>query len=427
MLLAFSSYAVTELDSDSDDYIDITYMPLDQAWTFAAGLNLGADSDAGDYDIKSLDKLEFYDTGIYIDGGADGYLDLEADTAIRLLGPTTSTGSYDATISTTAAGGETGIYSYPTHITNALTGTLIALRGSARVNAIDSSSGTVIGGKFQAGNMGTGTDLGTATGVYAEVVNKIPSGATTWTNARAFEANLDLDQGSSSNANTITNAYMFYGNYNLPTAGSYSTVTNGYGVFIRNEAVGGTGQMLDAAFYVDNLNHSGGIKGWDYGIDFNGIDSSGFGTADIRGNNGETIDNNTNGAWDFSAADLTTTGSIRGALEVVAGTGAVSVSAAQAYGSIIYMTTANEVTLPDVCDSATGAYVKIIARDAEKIEVVVTDTSDAFVLDGTALTANDELDSAGGAGDYAEIACLATNLWYVLHHQGTWVDGGVPD
>ena len=490
-----TSYAV-ELDSDSDDYIDLGYMPLDEAWTFAAGWTVTADCDMADYDLDSLDRLEFYDSGIYIDGGTDGYLDIDADTLVRFYGPvdftdeditsldklefydsgmyidggtdgvlalvsdgtfaidtadwdistagamtnmsfdangtgnaitninaadhadedwgmlstttgaftvedfalnadadagdvdiksldllegvdtgqyidlgntnqiviscdgagtpfstpdiditgttyfdadsgfvldasiafgdagvfiesdddgyldldadvgirfngTMTTGStYDATIATTTAGGETGIYSYPTHGTNALTGELIAVRGSARVDTIDSSSGTVMGGKFQAGNMGTGTDLSVVRGVYSEVVNKIPSGATTWSYARGFEANMDLDQGSSGNENTITNAYMFYGNYNLPTEDNYSTVTNGYGIYVSNEAVGGTGQTLDAAFLATDVNM--GVAGWDYGIDFDSIGANGFGTADIRGNNGETIDNNTDGTWTFN-------------------------------------------------------------------------------------------------------------------------------
>ena len=258
----FISYNAT------DDKFEMT-APTLTATDFA----LTADADAGDKDIKSINGLYGVDDAVYIDMGTDGYLDIEADTLIRLLGPTTSTGSYDATISTTVAGGETGIFSYPTHITNALTGELIAVRGSARVDAIDSAAGTVMGGKFQSGNMGTGTDLLTATGVYSEVVNKIPSGATTWTNAIAFEANLDLNQGSAGNVNTITNAYLFYGNYNLPTTDLYSTVTNGYGIFVRNEAVGGTGQMLDAAFYADDLNHNSGVYGWDFGLDFSGITS----------------------------------------------------------------------------------------------------------------------------------------------------------
>lgn len=207
------------------------------------------------------------------------------------------------TVATTAAGGVTGLYSYLEHATNALTGNLIGVRGSARVNAIDSPAGSVIGGYFQAGNMGVGTDLSVVRGVYTEIVNKIPSGATTWDYARGYEANMDLDQGTSGNANTITDAQIFYGVYNLPTVGTYATVTNGYGVFIRNEAVGGTGQMLDAGFYLDDLSHSGGIFGWDFGLDFSGIgaNSGAFGTADIRGCNSETIDNITDGTWNLAA------------------------------------------------------------------------------------------------------------------------------
>ena len=243
----------------------------------------------------------------YMQAAAAGFGDSPISydgTKIDITTPT------DSTISTTTAGGESGHYASITHITNALTGELIGMRGNARVDTIDSSSGTVMGGKFQSGNMGTGTDLATATGVYVDVVNKIPSGATTWTNARGFEASMDLDQGSAGNVNTITNAYMFYGVYNLPTVDTYATVTNGYGVFVRNEAVGGTGQMLDAAFYADDKSHSGGIYGWDFGIDFSGVgaNSGAFGTADIRGVNSETISNNTNGTWDFDAANLVTTG-----------------------------------------------------------------------------------------------------------------------
>ena len=100
---------------------------------------------------------------------------------------------------------------------------------------------------------------------------------------------MDLDQGTSGNANTITNAAMIYGVYNLPTTATYSTVTNGYGCWLRNEAVGGTGQMLDAGYYLDDASMSGGISGWDFGLDFNGIGASGFGTADIRLNNGVMI------------------------------------------------------------------------------------------------------------------------------------------
>lgn len=53
----------------------------------AADFALAADADAGDFDIKSIDGLYGVDDDIYIDMGTNGYLDLEADTGIRMLGP----------------------------------------------------------------------------------------------------------------------------------------------------------------------------------------------------------------------------------------------------------------------------------------------------------------------------------------------------
>lgn len=127
--------------------------------------------------------------------------------------------------------------------------------------------------------------------------------------------------------------------------------------------------------------------------------------------------------WD---EPITTSAAVSGAAKVITATAATTLTNAQ-YGSILLMTTTGEVTLPDVCDRASGAFYIIVTRDAEKIEVVFTDTSDQFVLDGTALTAGNELDSAGGAGNFATIACLATNTWHVLGKSGIWVDGGAAD
>ena len=215
------------------------------------------------------------------------YKTLDAPT---YTGAATTTGTYDATITDTTAASETGIYSYISHTTAALTGELIGVRGNVR-NNFASPAGTIRGGQFQAGNMTAGFNTGTATGVYSETVTKVPTAASaTWTNAKGYEVIMDLDQGSSGHTNTVTNAYMFYGNYNLPTAGTYATVTNGYGIWVQNEAIGGTGQMIDAAFYVADKSHSGGIKGWDYGIDLSGVVAN-FGTADMKLSDGGLISN----------------------------------------------------------------------------------------------------------------------------------------
>lgn len=231
---------------------------------------------------------------------------IDSLTLGTLLGNVVSTGTLDPTIGITGASGDRGINLSISQTGTALTGTLTGAKFNSRVN-VESPSGTVRGIDAQAGNQTAGYGLSVATAGYFGVTNKIPVGAVTWGNARGIEINMDLDQGTSGNANTITNAYMIYGVYNLPTVATYSTVTNGYGMFLRNEAVGGTGQMLDAGFYLDDKSHSGGIKGWDFGIDFSGIgvNSGSFGTADIRGANGETISNTTDGEWDFGTSKLT--------------------------------------------------------------------------------------------------------------------------
>ena len=179
---------------------------------------------------------------------------------------------------------------------------------------------------------------------------------------------------------------------------------------------------------------TGGISGWEYGLDFNGIRRKRFWhVADIRGNNGETIDNNTDGSWDLTAAKLVSTGASSMATEIGSEiTTNSSLSSAQ-MNRIYTVSAACEVTLPDVCDSATGTWVMLIIKDdSEKLEVALTDTSnDVFTLmDGTALTAGDELDSdssADSGGDFVYVMCTATNIWRLLAENGAWSDGGVAD
>ncbi len=78
--------------SDTTDEYVLAFDTTTQTWrgivisgggeTLAETLALGAD--ANDVDITSLDKLEGFDNAVFIDLGTDGYLDLDADTAVRL-------------------------------------------------------------------------------------------------------------------------------------------------------------------------------------------------------------------------------------------------------------------------------------------------------------------------------------------------------
>ena len=213
-------------------------------------------------------------------------IDNITDGTIQVLGGTLKSGD---TNGVNAAGARTMISGYYKGITTAITGTGIGVEGQARQLSID-SSGTLQGGFFKAGNGlmsdSGGGDLGTMTGVYAEVVSSTAAGnAKTVTNARALELNLDLDQADTA----ITNAYGIYMKYN--TGSSSGVITNGYGLWIDNESVQGTGRTLDAAIFVSDT--SVATAGWDYGID---LDSATIGTADIRLQNSATITGTASGS-----------------------------------------------------------------------------------------------------------------------------------
>lgn len=94
---------------------------------------------------------------------------------------------------------------------------------------------------------------------------------------------------------------------------------------------------------------------------------------------------------------------------------------------VVIATAVMDLDLPDLCDSATGAIVTVVARDAEVLSIGLTDTNDSINLNGATLGADDELDSGGTAFESATITCLETNEWFVITQQGTWVDGGVAD
>ncbi len=66
------------INSGADGYLDL------EADT---QIRINAPMDMMDEDITSIDKLEGVDSAVYIDMGTDGYIDLEADTGIRFNGP----------------------------------------------------------------------------------------------------------------------------------------------------------------------------------------------------------------------------------------------------------------------------------------------------------------------------------------------------
>ena len=230
-------------------------------------------------------------TDIVLSNGAT--IDNASDGTVLVTGGTLRSG---ASAGVNAAGGRDMIYGYYKGITTALTGTGRGVYGRAVID-IDSPSGTLQGGQFKAtsgscASCADAVNLATATGLYVEVGHGNAGGtAKTLVNARALELNLDLDAADVA----VTNAYGIYMKYNTGSSGG--VITNGYGLWIDNESVQGTGQTMDAGFYLSDT--SVATAGWDYGLDFS---AASIGTADIRLSNGETIFNSPDGVIAFSGA-----------------------------------------------------------------------------------------------------------------------------
>jgi hypothetical protein len=114
--------------------------------------------------------------------------------------------------------------------------------------------------------------------------------------------------------------------------------------------------------------------------------------------------------------------SIRVGIDITTDSGDVSVTAIN-MNTILIMTGAGDATLPDVCDSATGEWLTVVANAGHIASIQSADTADQFVTtDGTKNTANHELDTAGGAYDYCKVVCVETNVWMVMDEIGTCVD-----
>jgi hypothetical protein len=96
-------------------------------------------------------------------------------------------------------------------------------------------------------------------------------------------------------------------------------------------------------------------------------------------------------------------------------------------GGTIVVTAATEVELPDMCDSASGVSVTVVASAGHVVEIAVVAAEDTINYQGLALGADDELDSGGTAFESVTLKCLATNNWYAIATLGAWVDGGPAD
>lgn len=129
--------------------------------------------------------------------------------------------------------------------------------------------------------------------------------------------------------------------------------------------------------------------------------------------------------------DVLTTGTISGATLVGASTITThTVLTSLDMNRVWVVATPCEITLPSTPQLGTWVYFKI-QDDSEKLEVALTNVADVFnLLDGTALTAGNEIDSASDANSGGDAICLmymVANKWFSTAENGTWSDGGAAD
>jgi hypothetical protein len=108
-----------------------------------------------------------------------------------------------------------------------------------------------------------------------------------------------------------------------------------------------------------------------------------------------------------------------GAIRLVTDSDGRAISAAEAYGIMHVATGAGTWTLPDVCDSATGANICLYSTTAVNV-VIDCQGEDAFTYEGTTESDGEALDSDDDAGEFICVVCLEANEWYVLEHSSGW-------
>jgi hypothetical protein len=137
------------------------------------------------------------------------------------------------------------------------------------------------------------------------------------------------------------------------------------------------------------------------------------------GANGITIGSSTSvDTITFGAMNLVTTGAILGGVNIlnVDPTSGYTLTAANAYGSLLMPTAAGEITLPAGAKDMAFAVRVIGAHEVE----ITPNGSEVIVLGATTQTGGDGVISSGTAGEFISFVHNGTN-WYSMGVSGTWV------
>jgi hypothetical protein len=174
-----------------------------------------------------------------------------------------------------------GEYGFELHYSgNDYNVTGLRVRGS--LITTDAAARTAQAAKLQAANS-DGIDAGVVQGALIEAIGKSNATASTISDMRAALLNTEWDA-----QDTVTDLKTLYVRTHTRNSAVAGYVSNtGYLVYLENEAVGGNGQMLDAAIYVKATNVSTPMA-FDYCIDLVGAAGE-VNTADVRLSSGGTF------------------------------------------------------------------------------------------------------------------------------------------
>ena len=125
--------------------------------------------------------------------------------------------------------------------------------------------------------------------------------------------------------------------------------------------------------------------------------------------------------------NFATTGTIKGRTLFNSYAADQTLTAATHNSTVVQMTVAGEVTMWDCETANVGDQVILWARDAEKIEVVPASGDHFALFNGTALTADYEMDVPATAGTKVTLMCTADDTWSVFHETAATTDGGAAD
>ncbi len=288
--------------------------------------------------------------------------------SIGELGAVTSTGTIDPTVTNTVAGGDRGIQLNITQATNALTGTLDGIY--VRATAGDTGKAGTI----------RGCEIG----------------------ARVAE-----DASAEDGAAVVTGGYFW-----ADAKTEQATILRGLEVSLDG-AAGGTSTT---AAGIEIFNNSSATQTNSYAVDVNEGSASGrkaF-TKDVRLQNGETIDNATDGIIAVSGVLKAST---RFATIVANTNGAETLDATQS-GVLVIASKADgatTITIPDPSAATVGVVYYLMQTANQSLVVTATTAnSNSIVCDGVATSDNVTISTAGhliGAGMI--VIGISATQWYV--------------